>query len=413
MILMVFRNRYIVLLLSLVLLVKMENRAFAQDAQSPAVVEYIKSYAPLAIEEMIRTGVPASIKIAQGILETNAGRGELVNRSNNHFGIKCKNSWTGEKVFHNDDEEGECFRKYATAYDSYVDHSNYLKSQPRYSFLFSYNKDDYASWAWGLKKAGYATNPIYAQTLIKYIELYGLNELNSFDEIPDEEDLNIFFTSLKGGGNISIASSASSNQVYKKNDPTQELNTATEEEKEEKTIIVEKKSYPAEIFKVNGLKVIHAKKGTSLLAIAKKHKQQLSNLVYWNELPKNTTILDENQLIFLQKKRKAGSSKYHIVKSDENIREISQQEGIQLSSLLKLNNLTSGMQPKTGEKLSLQTQRKNLPQLARKHPIHIVKRGESLYTISKKYQVSIDSIKEANSIKNDDLKIGQRLKILK
>jgi len=412
MIIMDFRKRYIVLLLSLVLLVKMENRAFAQDAQSPAVVEYIKSYAPLAIEEMIRTGVPASIKIAQGILETNAGRGELVNRSNNHFGIKCKSSWTGEKVFHNDDEEGECFRKYATAYDSYVDHSNYLKSQPRYSFLFNYNKDDYASWAWGLKKAGYATNPIYAQTLIKYIEQYGLNQLNSFDEIPDEEELNNFFTSLKGPGNTAIASSASSKQVYEKNDHTQELDTTTEEQ-EEKTIIAEKKSYPAGIFKLNGLKVIHSKKGTSLLAIAKKHKQQLSNLVYWNELPKNTTILNENQLIFLQKKRKAGSSKFHIVKSNEDIREISQLEGIQLSSLLKLNKLSSGMQPKTGEKLSLQTQRKNLPQLARKHPIHIVKRGESLYTISKKYQVSIDSIKEANSIKNDDLKIGQRLKILK
>lgn len=409
---MVFRKKYIVLLLTLVLVLKMGNRVFAQDAQSPAVVEYIKSYAPLAIEEMIRTGVPASIKIAQGILETNAGRGELVNRSNNHFGIKCKSSWTGEKVFHNDDEEGECFRKYATAYDSYVDHSNYLKSQARYSFLFQYNKDDYSSWAWGLKKAGYATNPIYAQTLIKYIEQYGLNQLNSFDEIPNEEDLNDFFASLNGGGNAAIVSSASGKKNYEKNDPARELKSATEVEQAD-TLLVEKKSYPSGIFKINGLKVTYAKKGTSLLAIAKKYKQQLSNLVYWNELSKNTTILNEDQLIFLQKKRKAGSSKYHIVKSNENIREVSQFEGIQLSSLMKLNKLTSGIQPKTGEKLWLQTQRKSPPQLAAKYPIHVVKRGESLYTISRKYQVSIDSIKEANSIRNDDLKIGQRLKIIR
>jgi LysM repeat protein len=407
---MVFKNKYVVLLLTLVLVVKMEHRAFAQDAQSPAVVEYIKSYAPLAIEEMIRTGVPASIKIAQGILETNAGRGELVNRSNNHFGIKCKSSWTGEKVYHNDDEEGECFRKYATAYDSYVDHSNYLKNQPRYSFLFNYNKDDYASWAWGLKKAGYATNPIYAQTLIKYIEQYRLNQLNSFDKIPDEEDLNIFFTSLKSQDNTAIASSISSKKVYEKTDNTQEANHAIGEVK---TITEEKKSYPSGIFKVNGTKVIYAKKGTSLLAIAKKYKQQLSNLLYWNELPKNTAILNEDQLVFIQKKRKTGPSQYHIVKSYEDIREISQQEGIQLSSLLKLNKLTKGMQPKIGEKLSLQVPRKHLPQLAGKHPIHVVKKGESLYTISKKYQVSIDSIKEANAIRNDDIKIGQRLKILK
>jgi len=407
---MFLKNRFIVLLLSLTFIIKMDSKVFAQETQSPAIIEYIQLYAPIAIEEMIRTGVPASIKIAQGILETNAGRGDLVIRSNNHFGIKCKTSWTGEKVFHNDDEEGECFRKYATAYDSYVDHSNYLKSQPRYSFLFNYDKDDYTSWAWGLKKAGYATNPIYAQTLIKYIEQYRLNQLNSFDDLSDEEGLNDFLTSLKSPNNLGITASVSAKQVDKKIDDAQE---AVEETEVDREIIVDKESYPSGTFKVNGINVMHAKKGTSLLAIAKKYKQQLSNLVYWNELPKNTTVLNEDQLIFIQKKRKTGSSKYHLVKPYEDIREISQKEGVQLSSLLKLNKLKSGMQPKAGEKLSLQIQRKHLPQLLGKHPIHIVKRGESLYTISKKYSVSIDSIKEANSIKSDDLQVGQRLKILK
>ena len=410
MITMSLKNKFIVILLTFTFVIKMNSSLFAQETQSPAILEYIQLYSPIAIEEMIRTGVPASIKIAQGILETNAGRGDLVLRSNNHFGIKCKTSWTGEKVFHDDDEEGECFRKYASAYDSYVDHSNYLKSQPRYSFLFSYDKDDYASWAWGLKKAGYATNQIYAQTLIKYIEQYRLNQLNNFESVPDEESLKSFFIAFYGESNIAKAVSGYTNPVSEKNIESLKVDDANEADKE---FIAKKESYPSGIFKVNGLKVIHAKKGTSLLAIAKKYKQHLSNLVYWNELSKNITILNEDQLIFIQKKRKTGSSQYHVVNPHEDLREISQKEGIQLSSLLKLNKLIFGSQPKAGEKLSLQLQRKYLPKLIGKHPIHVVKKGESLYTISKKYQVSIDSIKEANSIKNDDLQVGQRLKILK
>ena len=171
--------------------------ALSQEAPNENIIKYIEQYAALAVKEMERTGVPASIKIAQGIHETNAGKSDLVLQSNNHFGIKCKSSWTGEKVYHNDDEEGECFRKYEDAKASYLDHSDYLKSQPRYSFLFEYDANDYAAWAWGLKKAGYATNPIYAQTLIKYIEAYQLNELNKFAENEDEEDLKNFFEKIR------------------------------------------------------------------------------------------------------------------------------------------------------------------------------------------------------------------------
>lgn len=171
--------------------------AFSQEAPNENIIKYIEQYASLAVKEMERTGVPASIKIAQGIHETNAGKSDLVLQSNNHFGIKCKSSWTGDKVYHNDDAEGECFRKYEDAKASYLDHSDYLKSQPRYAFLFEYDANDYAAWAWGLKKAGYATNPIYAQTLIKYIEAYQLNELNNFAENKDEEDLEDFFEKIR------------------------------------------------------------------------------------------------------------------------------------------------------------------------------------------------------------------------
>jgi LysM repeat protein len=169
----------------------------AQGVSSNTIVAYIKTYADLAIREMKRTGVPASIKIAQGILETGAGNSDLVQRSNNHFGIKCKSSWTGDKVYHNDDEEGECFRKYESAELSYQDHSDYLASQPRYAFLFEYKEDDYSAWAWGLKKAGYATNPVYAQILIKYIETYSLNDLNKIARTDNEKELNAFYARLE------------------------------------------------------------------------------------------------------------------------------------------------------------------------------------------------------------------------
>ena len=143
-------------------------------AQSPVIVQYINSYKFIAIKEMQRTGIPASITLAQGILETQAGCSDLVKSSNNHFGIKCKNTWLGDKVYHDDDEKGECFRAYSNAEDSYRDHSDFLKNSPRYAFLFKIAPEDYQDWARGLKKAGYATNPKYPQQLIKYIEDYDL-----------------------------------------------------------------------------------------------------------------------------------------------------------------------------------------------------------------------------------------------
>jgi flagellum-specific peptidoglycan hydrolase FlgJ len=140
------------------------------------VLNYIATYKDLAIDEMKRTGIPASITLAQGIHESGAGNSELAAASNNHFGIKCKSNWTGETVSHDDDKKAECFRKYPSVADSYKDHSDFLKNSPRYAFLFDINPSDYAQWANGLRKAGYATNPKYPEALIKLIEDYGLQE---------------------------------------------------------------------------------------------------------------------------------------------------------------------------------------------------------------------------------------------
>ncbi|CAI8258399.1 MAG: Autolysin [Polaribacter sp. SA4-10] len=144
------------------------------------VLQYILKYAPIAVHEMHASGIPASITLAQGILESGSGKSLLAIKSNNHFGIKCHSKWQGARVYHDDDEKGECFRKYQFVETSYKDHSAFLSKRSRYAFLFDYNKKDYKKWAKGLRKAGYATDKKYPQKLIKLIKTYRLYEFDSF-----------------------------------------------------------------------------------------------------------------------------------------------------------------------------------------------------------------------------------------
>ncbi|MEN9521799.1 MAG: hypothetical protein RL065_176 [Bacteroidota bacterium] len=155
-------------------------------AQSKEQIEsYVETHKTFAISEMLRTGVPASVTLAQGILETAAGTSPLYLRSNNNFGIKCKSNWTGKFTYHDDDAKGECFRVYDNDSLSYVDHSNFLKTASRYNFLFELEKTDYKGWAIGLRKAGYATNPAYASIVIKHIEENNLNQYDLVTSIPN------------------------------------------------------------------------------------------------------------------------------------------------------------------------------------------------------------------------------------
>ena len=255
--------------------------AISQEAPNENIIKYIEQYAALAVKEMERTGVPASIKIAQGIHETNAGKSDLVLQSNNHFGIKCKSNWTGEKVYHNDDEEGECFRKYDNATASYLDHSDYLKSQPRYAFLFDYDANDYAAWAWGLKKAGYATNPIYAQTLIKYIEAYHLNELNKFAENEEDQDLKNYLETIRNRPLDIVENSNKSIEPEEKY-----RSTKPAKEKSEKRIRVKKTHV--------------VKKGESLYSLSKKYSTTVDVLKKVNHLKKEA--LQVGQKIKIPKK---------------------------------------------------------------------------------------------------------------
>ncbi len=326
--------------------------AFSASAQQSELVNnYINQYKDLAIAEMQRTGVPASIKLAQGIIETMAGTSDLVSRSNNHFGIKCKSNWTGETVKHDDDHRGECFRKYPSPEDSYRDHSDFLKNNQRYGFLFNLDPTDYSGWAWGLKKAGYATNPRYAMALIKAIEDYGLQtySLIAMGKMTDQTT-ELAKVDIPSGGDQMISHGGDAVVV-------------TEKQTEPAATAIKKPEYPIGEFKINETKVVYVPKGTSYLAIAREYDVDLSKIFEFNELPRAEEV-DRDRLIYLQRKRRTGNNEFHTVRPGETLHDIAQQQAIRLETLLELNWLKSGELPAVGEQLSLRRKASSNPKLA-------------------------------------------------
>jgi len=391
----------------------------AMSQKEEFVIEYINTYKQLAVEEMIRTGVPASIKLAQGIHETEAGHSNLVTRSNNHFGIKCKSGWQGDKVYHDDDARGECFRSYSTSNDSYKDHSDFLKNSSRYAFLFQLDPTDYKGWAYGLKKAGYATNIKYSQILIKIIEQYNLQQysLIALGKLSADEEI-LAGVKKPGAGTITTSSPAAPVPPVMEELPA-----------------VVRPSYPEGEFIINKTRVVFAKSGTTLLSVAKLYDISLKRLFDFNDLQKEDVLI-EDQLIFLQRKRKVGAGEYHIVQQGESLYGISQSEGIRLESLLQYNFLKPAMRPAVGEKLYLQNDAPSQPRLAtddsnrmsgstneplqlneKAQPVdfitHVVRTKETLYGIAKNYNTTTDKLKEWNKLENVQLKKGQELIIYK
>jgi len=312
------------------------------SAQNNAdAINYINTYKELAISEMQRTGVPATISLAQGIHETEAGTSELVRKSNNHFGIKCKDEWTGEKVYHDDDARGECFRKYASPADSYRDHSNFLRNRPYYTALFDLDPTDYAGWANGLKKAGYATNPRYAQILIKIIEDYHLEQYSL-----------IALGKLKASDEVVLtAPGAGSGNPLR--DMGKVDGTPGKAGQGGGSLPAPVIAYPAGEFLINKTRVVFVKAGVSLLSIADQYDIPLGRLLEFNDM-KEEDVLDGDQLLFLQRKRKTGSVEFHTVREGETAYAISQAEGVRYQDLLDYNRLRPGVQPAAGEKIYLQ-----------------------------------------------------------
>jgi LysM repeat protein len=344
--------------------------ALTAHAQTSRTEAYIETYKELAITEMMRSGVPAAITLAQGILESQSGESDLVKNSNNHFGIKCKTEWTGEKTYHDDDEKGECFRVYSSASASYQDHSDFLRTRPNYAFLFKLDPTDFEGWAKGLKKAGYATSSTYPQKLLKLINEYHLQQysLQAIARLKDgEQPANNNPVTITAATVMAPAMYPATGMAAKhdatETDTKVETGTAIPAQQQAaqpraETPVVKpatRKTYPLGIFTINHAKVTYAAAGTSLLALANLYDLPLSKLIEYNDL-KEMDVLDTDKLIFIEKKQKKGASDFHTVAEGETLYDICQAEGIRFESLIGYNNhLTKESAVLKGDKIYLRT----------------------------------------------------------
>jgi flagellum-specific peptidoglycan hydrolase FlgJ len=290
---------------------------------------YINKYSSLAISEMKRTGIPASITLAQGMIESDFGRSSLAREGNNHFGIKCHDDWKGPTMRHDDDRKNECFRKYSRAEESFRDHSDFLTKTPRYSSLFSLSQTDYKGWAHGLRKAGYATNPDYANMLIRKIEE---NKLYVFDN----------------GRQPSVARTEDRKQT--ENDVTG--NAPVYNTKVSSTVSVPEK--PQRVMENNRIQYIIVRDGETKTSIEKEFQLLKWELSKYNELP-DEFVPQPGQLLYLQPKRdKAEAGKDACVAgSGDRMYSLSQKYGVRIRKLYEYNRMSEGSEPSPGDKIYL------------------------------------------------------------
>jgi hypothetical protein len=287
------------------------------NAAESAQEEYIEKWKKEAVRQMKMYSIPASITLAQGVLESGNGNSELAKKSNNHFGIKCHAGWEGGKTYHDDDEKGECFRVYDHPKDSYEDHSKFLL-RDRYSVLFKLDLDDYKGWAKGLKKCGYATNPKYPELLITIIERHSLNDLDDLDYQFKEK---------------SIAS-----------------NETNKVEREVRNISGH--SGRNIMTTVNGIQYILAQSDEDMNALSKELDMMPWQFRSYNEVGKNHKF-KKGDIIYLQPKKVKANETWHVVQMGESLWSISQKHGVKTKALIKKNRLEQGDALRPGQKLSL------------------------------------------------------------
>jgi len=405
---------------------------FVGNAQSSKQEIYIDRYKEIAISEMERAGVPASIKLAQGILESGSGKSTLARKANNHFGMKCGPAWKGKEYYKEDDDYDQngkliksCFRVFDSAKECYIAHSNFLtdsRKRYRYGFLFDLDPKDYKAWSRGLKKAGYATSPTYAEKLIKVIETYNLDR---FDDMSSDNS---------SGTNV----------------------------------IVQR-----DFFKVNNVKVVLAKGDETAIDIGIAQDVATKYIVKYNEkITRSNQSIEKGSRVFLQKKRSGyrGKQKYHVVKTGETLFDISQKYAVSLKRLRNRNRIGKGERPAKGAKIKLRgfkVFKKNKPRIASGTPeddlkddfednnkkddevefedeiifdgddsedfdnfeddieedeeteqpvknrkiYHVVTRGETLYGIARRYGTTVDEILVLNKMQSSTISIGQRIRV--
>ena len=296
------------------------------NAQTSARSRYILKYSQIAVDEMNRSGIPASITLAQGILESGNGLSVLAKKSNNHFGIKCHGTWTGEKVYHDDDKERECFRSYKKVSHSYEDHTDFLVRGSRYEFLFELDPTDYKGWAKGLKKAGYATAPDYATKLIRIIE---------------EEQLHRFDIAA-----ISPLLASEDTLRVKIEGPT--LNSKGKPIKNAKQKFLTHRMKLHE----NGTPYVILKQGETIETLSDSLKMRVVVLLAINDA-NYETVIKAGESVFIDYKKARSKKNFVVATNGLTMRAISQQHAVRLDKLYKYNDYPVGRQPKNGEKIRL------------------------------------------------------------
>lgn len=312
-------KRYILLLITLFSFLSMMVGAPIKWNQ--VYQNYINQYKDVAIEGMLKYGIPASITLAQGLLESSAGRSDLVIQGNNHFGIKC-HGWTGRTIYHDDDARGECFRAYKNALESYEDHCKFLRERPRYRSLFDLDRTDYRSWAYGLKRAGYATNPSYAQQLINIIELYKLYE---FDKAKHYDR----FMVKHSGEEPPILTPDSRLPAYT---PIAGLHP---------------------IHKYNENYYIIVRQGDTFKFLSKELDISAHKLARYNERNKKDKLIPGEYIWLKKKRKKAPKNRPYYVRKSESMYDIAQKYGIRLKSLIKKNKAIAERGLRIGDEVQL------------------------------------------------------------
>ena len=297
--------------------------------------KYIAAYSEMAVEEMLRSGVPASITLAQGILESGSGQSRLATEGNNHFGIKCHKGWTGRTIRHDDDARQECFRVYDSPAQSFRDHSDFLRYRDRYKFLFDLDRTDYKSWAYGLKQAGYATDPQYAVKLIKYIEDYNLSR---FDMVSSEEE------------------AALPEAPHKIEEPVA-VSARPAAPGEESVLPREDFHFPLTraLFSLNGVPFVYAMEGERYSSLAKYYHLFKWEILRYNDVSEDAA-LPAGTVVYLQSKKNQapeGLEKYIVSEDGEDFHAICQRFAVKDKAILKLNNLQAPVELVEGDELKL------------------------------------------------------------
>ncbi len=303
--------------------------------------EYIDKYKSIAVRHMERYGIPASITMAQGILESDCGNSRLSVQSNNHFGIKCKRGWQGETVYHDDDAPGECFRAYPSVEASFLDHAEFLDRQPRYDSLFAYSSSDYKSWARGLKAAGYATAPDYAQRLVRIIEE---NELYLLDRNDGER----LYASRTGGRTDPEAWFSEQTSVE-----TAAASTALIDPDDYRVTINAHCGY--DVYATNGVHYILAKEGDTFERLGELFRLAPRNLRKFNDLTDKRAQPMTGEVIYIERKRRRweGNARHHLCREGETAYAVGQSYAIRTRSVERLNRLKPGERLQPGRQLAI------------------------------------------------------------